>query len=220
MSDRPRCTATKKNGEPCASQALPGRDTCLFHDESRQEEAKAARRRGAKARNKPRAVLPADAPDVTLESHGDVMVLMARTINEMRKGLIDVKIATATGFLAGVFMKALEGGKLALLLALLQKRIARLEGKPAPEESLTLKEIEAQLEGFSSASEVPPWIKQHAAQMEAQGVSPSSPWMREPPEQPLPAGAVLPAPPEPPEPSVAASSVAPLFPNPAAQAEA
>ncbi len=31
----PGCTATKKNGQPCTAQALPGRDVCLAHSRMR-----------------------------------------------------------------------------------------------------------------------------------------------------------------------------------------
>lgn len=56
MSDRPRCDATKRNGEPCKGFALPGKDTCLAHsktpEERRASALHAARARGVQNRAK------------------------------------------------------------------------------------------------------------------------------------------------------------------------
>jgi hypothetical protein len=51
----------------------------------------------------------------------DVTSFLAGTISRVRKGSLDVRIANAVGYLAGVLLKALEVGKL-------EDRLARLEG--------------------------------------------------------------------------------------------
>ena len=53
-------------------------------------------------------VLPADAADFPLRSGKDVAVLLADTINQVRKGLVQPKIASIVGYLSGPLMKALE----------------------------------------------------------------------------------------------------------------
>jgi hypothetical protein len=57
----------------------------------------------------------------------DVTTLLATTINEVRQGKLDPKIANAVGYLAGVLLRALEIGDLAEPLASLRKQ---LEGEP------------------------------------------------------------------------------------------
>jgi uncharacterized small protein (DUF1192 family) len=65
-------------------------------------------------------VLPADAPDLDVKDVTSVVVLLGRCINEVRKGLIDPKVANATGYLASVLLRALEVGELEQRLAALE----------------------------------------------------------------------------------------------------
>ena len=46
-----RCEHVKADGEQCGSDVGPGFSRCIWHDPVRQEEARAARRRGAAATN-------------------------------------------------------------------------------------------------------------------------------------------------------------------------
>jgi hypothetical protein len=47
-------------------------------------------------------------PDVPLRSVADVVVLLAQSINETRKGQIDAKIANSVAYLASTLLRALE----------------------------------------------------------------------------------------------------------------
>src|SRR6266852_811396 len=113
-----RCKAKKTDGTRCNSSALPGSNFCFFHDP-----AKAAERREAQAlggRQNRMKTLDARASDVKIEDSGDVVALMSETINQVRKGAIDPRIANAVGYLANVVIKALEQDEL-------ETRIERLE---------------------------------------------------------------------------------------------
>ena len=64
--------------------------------------------------------LDGTAPDVNVEDCGDVVVLISETINQVRKGTIDPRVANAVGYLANVLIKAFEQDEL-------ETRIERLE---------------------------------------------------------------------------------------------
>jgi hypothetical protein len=50
---------------------------------------------------------------VDLKSVGDVVNLLGTTINQVRKGILDVKAANAVGYLGSVLLRAIEGDELA-----------------------------------------------------------------------------------------------------------
>jgi hypothetical protein len=60
------------------------------------------------------------APDVQVEDCQDVVALMSETINQVRKGQIDPRVANTVGYLANVVIRAVEQGDL-------ERRIAELE---------------------------------------------------------------------------------------------
>jgi hypothetical protein len=49
--------------------------------------------------------LAADAPDIKITDCRDVVKLISETINEVRRGQIDPRIANAVGFLASVLIR-------------------------------------------------------------------------------------------------------------------
>jgi hypothetical protein len=65
-------------------------------------------------------VLPADAPDNPLRSTQDVSSLLGESINHVRKGQLDPRIANAVGYLASILLGALQQGPL-------EERLARIE---------------------------------------------------------------------------------------------
>ena len=66
-----------------------------------------------------------DAEDLTLAQIADVTTLLGRTINDVRQGKVDVKVANAVGYLAGVLLKSLEGGDVEQRLAALEEAMAK-----------------------------------------------------------------------------------------------
>jgi hypothetical protein len=91
---------------------------CFFHDPSQ-----AAARREAQAeggRQNRLKTLEATAQDVEIVDSTDVIELLIKTINHVRKGQIDPKVANSVGFLANILMKVLEHNHL-------ESRIERLE---------------------------------------------------------------------------------------------
>lgn len=112
------CRARKPDGTGCQAAALPGSDFCFFHDPDRADERRDAQSFGG-SRNRMKT-LDASAPDVKIESCQDVVRLISETINQVRKGQVDPRVANAIGYLANVLIKAYEQGDL-------EKRIKDLE---------------------------------------------------------------------------------------------
>jgi hypothetical protein len=120
----PRCKLARADGTPCRANARPPSDFCIFHDPALAERRAEARRNGGRSR---KAAVLADSKDLPVRNAADVTALLAATINEVRQGKLDPKIANAVGYLAGVLLRALEIGDLAEQLASLRKQ---LEGEP------------------------------------------------------------------------------------------
>jgi hypothetical protein len=115
-----QCTHIKPDGSRCRATALPGRDKCVFHDPSQARRTAAGRRRGGVRRNRPLRTLPEDTPDLPLKTAGDVAAALGSTINAVRRGQLDARIANSIGVLAGVLLKALSAGDLEERVALLE----------------------------------------------------------------------------------------------------
>ena len=119
MKDEKRpCKARTKGGTECQTPALTGSDFCFFHDPDKAEDRFEARAAGG--RQNRMKTLSADAPDVQVESCQDVVRLVSETINQVRKGDIDPRVANAVGYLANVLIRAVDQGEL-------EKRIEDLE---------------------------------------------------------------------------------------------
>ena len=64
--------------------------------------------------------LEGSAPDIKVEDCGDAIDLLVETINQVRKGKIDPRVANSVGFLSNILIRALERDKL-------ETRIEQLE---------------------------------------------------------------------------------------------
>ena len=113
-----QCSATKADGARCCTVALPNRESCLFHDPDRAAERSAGRSLGG-SRNRVK-ILGDGVPDVTIQDCGDVVRLIVVTINQVRKGAIDPRLANSVGFLANVAIRALDQGEM-------ERRLAEIE---------------------------------------------------------------------------------------------
>ena len=112
------CQAVKPDGSRCQAAALPGLDFCFFHDPSKAGARRDAQSLGGQQNRM--KTLDATAPDVEVEDCQDVVKLISETINQVRKGQIDPRVANAVGYLANVLIRAVEQGDM-------EKRLADLE---------------------------------------------------------------------------------------------
>jgi hypothetical protein len=125
---RKKCTFQKSDGTKCQANAQSDKPTCCFHDATRKEQGRQARRAGGMTRSKPAVVLPTHTPDARLENTSDVSKVLAETINQIRRGELDPRIGNAVGYLAGVLLRALEQGDL-------EARLEKLEARLSPDQT-------------------------------------------------------------------------------------
>jgi hypothetical protein len=110
MGPRKNCEANNLNGEPCGSSTLIDSEFCFFHSpEMAEERQRASSAGGIKTVLK---TLPATAQSTQINNAGDILGLIAETINHVRTGQLDTRIANCVGYLSGVALKAIEQGKI------------------------------------------------------------------------------------------------------------
>lgn len=112
------CSAMKQDKSKCQAAAIPGSEFCFFHDPPNAEKRREAQSQGG--RQNRLKTLEDSAPDVKVEDSGDAKTLLVQTINQVRKGQIDPRVANSVGFLANILIKAVERDKL-------ETRIEQLE---------------------------------------------------------------------------------------------
>jgi hypothetical protein len=127
-SDR-QCAHVKPGGARCQARPVAGSDLCFFHDPATAEKRAEARKKGGQTRNKPAATLPPETADLELESVPDVVRLLGRTINDVRKGVVDAKVANAVGYLGSVLLRALEGSELTGQVAELREQLEAIKNE-------------------------------------------------------------------------------------------
>ena len=99
-----RCAQLRASGARCNGFAVAGSDYCFAHDPAQAEKRDDARRRGGQAG---RVATLADSA-LPVRTLRDVVGLVETTINDVRAGRVDVRVANAVGYLANVAMKAIE----------------------------------------------------------------------------------------------------------------
>jgi len=116
------CAHIRANGEPCRGYPVAGSLYCFVHDPAQADKRDDARRRGGQAGTIP----PLDSSSVNVGTLGDVLALVELTINDVRAGRVDVKVANSVGYLANIAMKAIEQSDL-------EARLDALEAVLEPE---------------------------------------------------------------------------------------
>jgi hypothetical protein len=119
------CDGVTREGSGCRARPVASSRFCFFHDPDRQAERKAAQRAGGQ--KKRTAVLAESIPDAPLKSAEDAVALLADTINQVRRGELDPKVANAVGYLTGLLMKGVRETEI-------ERRLTALEAavKPQP----------------------------------------------------------------------------------------
>ncbi len=112
-----QCAAVRPGGQRCRAQALPGRALCFAHDPENRERASEARRKGGHN----------SASTVRASRHmpRDMRELAQRlleAVDEVHRGELDSRRATAMASLAGSYVKVYE-------VAEVEHRIADLEAR-------------------------------------------------------------------------------------------
>lgn len=106
-----KCTHTKGDGTQCGAYAMTGAEFCYLHNPAIPDEKKRqAQTRGGEGRALMTIAEP--LPLMRLETPSDAIMLIADTINRVRAGELDVRIANCIGVLSGHLIKAFETAQL------------------------------------------------------------------------------------------------------------
>jgi len=115
-----RCQAKTRSGSRCGAFAIRGQKRCNLH--SRKDRARELGARGGRRRAiYDTAHLQKLAQPKTAIALADVL---GAELIELREGLLDPRIATASGYLATALLKALSLGDVERRLSVLESRSA------------------------------------------------------------------------------------------------
>jgi hypothetical protein len=99
------CDFIHPDGRQCKTAPLKGERFCYFHHPGLAEERKRAQIAGGKAGS--RKAL-SDAALVRLDSRDAIIDLLSETVQQVRTGQLDPKIANAVGYLCNVIRQLVE----------------------------------------------------------------------------------------------------------------
>lgn len=133
-----KCKATTKAGKPCQALAGEGSDFCFFHDPDRRPAAREVQRRGGQT-GKAATLAPTDlkpwrgaAGEVTVlhsPTLPDLVNLLCDTIDDVRTGRLDPKVANSVGYLSGIILKALQFEAFEERLAAIEEAVGLVDGR-------------------------------------------------------------------------------------------
>jgi hypothetical protein len=103
-----KCQHPKQNGEECAAWAMTDSIYCFSHNPDTQEDRALANARGGMTPKKNFNPLP----PIKIEEPKDVVLLLSDTINKVRGGELDVRVANCLGVLSGHLIRAMEVSEL------------------------------------------------------------------------------------------------------------
>jgi hypothetical protein len=115
-----QCEHRLPSGARCRAHARTNDRFCFFHSAATLADRRRARRAGGVARSQGATVLPGDTTDLPLNDTHNVCALLAESINQVRRGQLDPRVANAVGYLASILLGALQQGPL-------EERLQRLE---------------------------------------------------------------------------------------------
>jgi hypothetical protein len=144
-SDR-TCEGIKEDGIKCQNPAITGSRFCFFHDPAKKRERREAQQRGGRANRA--AVLPADAPDIPLNSVKDIAALNARIINLQLRGEMSPKEASSLIYSCCQLAKLIEPANTDERLVRLEKTFGARVGESLQSEPLQ-SDLDQELKTYS-----------------------------------------------------------------------
>jgi hypothetical protein len=117
------CQAEKADGTRCSVATLPASNFCFFHDPSQSSKRSEAQALGG--RQNRIKTLGEEVPDVKVRDRREVATLLVQTINQVRTGRIDPRVATTIGYLGNILMTVVKQDEL-------ERRIQQLEAMSNP----------------------------------------------------------------------------------------
>ncbi len=99
-----QCKFIKQDNDQCQANAMQDNELCFTHNpEVSEAKHQAVIKGGSSPKKNYNPLLPVEIKDAK-----SVVNLLAITVNEVRQGEIDLRVANCIGYLAGHLIKALE----------------------------------------------------------------------------------------------------------------
>ena len=105
-----QCEQQLPSGKRCRAHARTNDRFCFFHSPEVVADRVRARRAGGVVRSSVAAVLPGNTQDVPLHNIVEICDLLADSINQVRRGQVAPRVATAVGYLSNILLGALQQG--------------------------------------------------------------------------------------------------------------
>ncbi len=115
-----QCAFSKNDGTRCNAKAMGQDKHCFFHSADAQAERREAQSQGGKANV---AIVKDPLPPIMIKGVDDVVLLLGETINQVRAGELDVRVANCIGVLSGHLIKALEVSTVANRVEIIERAI-------------------------------------------------------------------------------------------------
>jgi hypothetical protein len=115
-----KCAFIKPDGSQCNANPISDSEFCFFHDPKSKEKQKEAQISGGKAN---KVVLKEALPVLTINESRDVIMLLIDTINRVRSGEIDIRLANCLGVLSGQLIKAFEMSQISDRVEIVEQKI-------------------------------------------------------------------------------------------------
>lgn len=123
-----RCSHQKSNGDNCKSQSIRTGRFCWLHDPSVPQEAKRKAQARGGSNNAVKTLI--SLPPLLGATPKAILEMLVTTINEVRAGEIDIRVANCVGFLSGHLVRIYEISEMEERLAGLERDVAeRLTAK-------------------------------------------------------------------------------------------
>jgi hypothetical protein len=105
-----KCEFIKPDGTKCEAHAIKDSEFCYFHNpDISNEEKREAQQRGGQNRA---VAISEPLPPLAIAEPNDAVLLIVDTINRVRAGELDIRVANCLGFLTDKLLKAFEVSKL------------------------------------------------------------------------------------------------------------
>ncbi len=113
-----KCKFVKSNKQQCQANAMSNSDYCFHHNPSiSKSKKKKAQSKGGRAN---KTTIKEPLSPVTIKELKDVVVLLGDTVNRVRAGQMDAKIANCLFYGSGQLIRALQASEI-------EKRVEAIE---------------------------------------------------------------------------------------------
>ncbi len=118
-----KCTFKKENNESCNANAMRTSKYCYLHNPEISEEEKFSTQSNGGKGNVIKVFEPLES--IKLQEPSDVVNLLADTINKVRAGEMDLRVANCIGYLSGHLIKACEVSTLSQKLDSIERAVSK-----------------------------------------------------------------------------------------------